>query len=82
MSMPQSTICGVSTVPIRYMEVCVDGAPRQVDADDHEVWGVNSAYHIYKRPVDGMQWKLDSCYWTFKACFCQWKWLHLGREQH
>ena len=25
----------------------------QVDADDSEVWGVNSAYQIFKRPVDG-----------------------------
>ena len=31
----------------------VPGSLRQVDADDHEVWGVTSAYAIYKRPVDG-----------------------------
>ena len=26
--------------------VCVFGALRQVDADDHEVWGVNAAHNI------------------------------------
>ena len=55
----------MSTVPIRSGGACarpcngqnlvrVPGALRQVDADDHEVWGVNAAHNIiYKRPVDG-----------------------------
>ena len=31
----------------------VDGALKQIDAGDEEVWGVNSAYEIWKRPADG-----------------------------
>ena len=31
----------------------VDGLLKQIDAGDEEVWGVNSADHIFKRPADG-----------------------------
>ena len=31
----------------------IDGKLMHVDADDHEVWGVDKQSNIYKRPVDG-----------------------------
>ena len=55
--------------------VHVDGTLKQMDADDHKVWCL-----LYLQTPSRWQWKLDSCYWTLKACFCQWKWLHLGSE--
>ena len=37
----------------------IDGALKQLDVDDQEVWGVNKADLIYKRPVDGSgKWQL------------------------
>lgn len=60
--MEHNYVWGVSNINETYMAVCLNCYKTlmsseiliiQIDAGDHEVWGVNASNHIFKCPVNG-----------------------------